>query len=251
MDGSGTFDAIGLAARQWSEYRRVTPGRWFAEGHRPLARDEAYAVQSEVARLRVAAGDSVAGWKVGCIGPGVVEQFGMTGPIRARLFTSELHASGATLRHAAYANLAIEGEMAVRVGADGGIAASFPVIELHHFVFRGSPKTLGELIANNGLNAGVVLPDETKSASIDESADHRLAVRIDGRDVDVGSLWAMPGGAAESVRWLRDDLARHGLVLGAGDLVLTGTPLALHPVRVGQHVGISIDDDVRVECRVV
>jgi hypothetical protein len=53
--------------------------------------------------------------------------------------------------------------MALRLGTDGTIAAVFPVIELHHFVFRGLRKTLGELVANNGLNGGFVLPLEVGS----------------------------------------------------------------------------------------
>jgi 2-keto-4-pentenoate hydratase len=74
-----------LAARQWQEYQRRTPGTYFAEARDSLTLDEAYAVQMEVARLRCAAGDAVVGYKVGCIGSGVVEQFGMSGPIHARL----------------------------------------------------------------------------------------------------------------------------------------------------------------------
>jgi hypothetical protein len=72
----------------------------------------------EVAHLRCAAGDTVAGYKVGCVGPGVVEQFGVSGPIHARLFRSEIRNSGETLQYSAYANLAIEGEMAVRIGTN-------------------------------------------------------------------------------------------------------------------------------------
>ena len=64
------------------------------------------------------------------------------------------------MRSNEFANLAIEGEMAARIGADGTISAVFPVIELHHFVFRGARKTLPELVANNGLNGGIVLPTE-------------------------------------------------------------------------------------------
>jgi hypothetical protein len=78
----------------------------------------------------------------------------MSGPIHGRLFRSELRASGDILEYGGYANLAIEGEMAVRIDANGAIVAAFPVIELHHFVFRSSPKTLIELVANNGINAG-------------------------------------------------------------------------------------------------
>src|SRR5260370_41653106 len=96
-----------LAVRQWGDYRRRTPGTYFAEARDPLTSDEAYAVQMEVARLRCEAGDAVVGYKVGCIGPGVVEQFGMSGPIHARLFRSEIRNSGETLQYDAYANLAI------------------------------------------------------------------------------------------------------------------------------------------------
>src|SRR6201988_1654355 len=136
-----------LALRQWRDYHWSNPGNAFVDPEMALQVEEGYWVQMEVARLRCAAGDAVAGYKVGCIGPGVVEQFGMSGPIHARLFSSEIHSSGETLRYRAYANPAIEGEMALRIAVDGGIAAAFPVIALHQFVFRASRKTLAELLA--------------------------------------------------------------------------------------------------------
>jgi hypothetical protein len=33
-----------LAARQYGDYRRGTPGTWFAEDHPPLSLEQAYAV---------------------------------------------------------------------------------------------------------------------------------------------------------------------------------------------------------------
>ena len=48
----------------------------------------------------------------------------------------------------------------------------------------------------------------------------------------------VPGGLAGSVRWLRGHLEAHGLTLRPRQLVLTGTPLGLYPVRP--------DDTVRV-----
>src|SRR5260370_8071167 len=138
-----------LAARQWHDYQRRTPGTYFAEAQDTLTLDEAYAVQMEVARLRCAAGDAVVGYKVGCIGSGVVEQFGMSGPIHARLFRSEIRNSGEMLQYDAYANLAIEGELAVRTGPSGGIEAAFPVVELHHSLFRRPPKPHATHSPNN------------------------------------------------------------------------------------------------------
>jgi 2-keto-4-pentenoate hydratase len=239
-----------LARRQWRDYQWGTPGTMFADPEISLTLDEAYKIQMEFARLRCAAGDAVAGYKVGCIGSGVVEQFGMSGPIHARLFQGEIHSSGETLRYRAYANPAIEGEMALRIGVDGGTAAAFPVIELHQFVFRAARKTLAELVANNGINAGAVIPRQLVAAPLEDWADARtLAISINGVSVETGALWAMAGGAAEALEWLRSDLRRFGEALKPGDLVLAGTPLGLHPVQEGDHVIVSIDGKDCVDCR--
>ena len=239
-----------LARRQWRDYQWGTPGTMFADPGLSLTLDEAYNIQMEFAGLRCAGGDAVVGYKVGCIGPGVVEQFGMSGPIHARLFRSELHRSGTTLRHKDYANPAIEGEMAFRIGVDGEIAAAFPVIELHQFVFRAPRKTLAELVANNGINVGAVIPQGLESASLEDWTNARtLSISINGVSVESGGLWAMAGGAPEAVEWLRGDLRRFGKALNPGDLVLGGTPLGLHPVQAGDHVIVSIEGRSCVDCR--
>jgi 2-keto-4-pentenoate hydratase len=238
-----------LAARQWDDFRRAEPGTAFADPEMSLTLDEAYAVQIETARLRCAAGDAVAGYKIGCIGAGVVEQFGMSGPIHARIFRSEIRSSGEPLRHEGFNNPAIEGEMALRIGDDGRIAAAFPVIELHQFVFRGPRKTLAELVANNGVNVGIVVPGEFETTPPEKWAQARtLSIAINGKLVDAGSLWAFSGGAGASVDWLRNDLDRFGEVLKAGDIVLAGTPLSLHRVRAGDRVTVFVDDREYVNC---
>jgi 2-keto-4-pentenoate hydratase len=178
-----------LADRQWRDYRARQPGMCFADPGFVLSLAEAYEVQDTVAKLRIAAGDRLIGYKVGCTGPGTVQQFGMQGPIRGCLFESEIRRHSDTLNFDDFAGLAIEGEMAVRIASDGTIAAAFPVIELHHFVFRGPTKTLPELVANNGLNGGFVLPYDgwLSSRKCIEGKD-ALSVRINGRLVASGAL---------------------------------------------------------------
>jgi 2-keto-4-pentenoate hydratase len=240
-----------LALRQWRDYQQRTPGSAFINPELLLTLDQAYHVQMEVARLRCMGGDSIAGYKVGCIGPGVVEQFGMSGPIHARIFHSEIRSSGATLQFNAYANLAIEGEMALRIGDNNDIVAAFPVIELHHFVFRAARKTLAELVANNGINAGAVVPQQLETTYLDHwKSAKTLSVSINGKIIDAGAPWAMPGGPTESLDWLRSDLDRFGNAPRPGDLVLAGTPLGLHPVEPGDHVVISVDGKEYVDCRI-
>ncbi len=242
----------GLAARQLADYRARTPGTLFAEEEQPrLTRDDAYAVQAEVASLRGAEGEPVAGYKVGATGPGTREQFGLDGPIRGFLYATELHPSGVTLSHASYANLAIEGELAVRHGDDAEIVRVFPVIELHNYVFRSETPTLQELVANSGLHAGVVLPDmDGTEWSGEEPLDGVLRVEINGRMVDEGPMSGVPGGPAGSVGWLRRHLEAYGLTLRPRQLVLTGTPLGLYPVRPDDIVRVTAERLGTVEATV-
>ena len=149
-----------LASRQLADYRRLSPGTYFGERREPLTLRGSLSRADRGLPSEGQDGDKIAGYKVGCTSAEIERQFGLRGPIHAVLFESELRCSGARLDRSSFTNLAIEGEMAARIGEDGEIAALFPAIELHNLVFRSEPKTLAELIVNNGLNAGVVLPDE-------------------------------------------------------------------------------------------
>jgi 2-keto-4-pentenoate hydratase len=245
-------DIPGLADRQWRDYRAREPGTCFAAPGFVLDLAQAYALQDAVTTLRVAAGDCLIGYKVGCTGPGIIQQFGMEGPIRGSLFESETREHGCTVMGGEFANLAIEGEMAVQIGADETVAAVFPVIELHHFVFRGLRKTLPEIVANNALNGGFVLPNGNWLRSQDYVERRgRLSVRINDRLVASGELFPLPGGMLASLGWLREHLATTGRALLPGQIILAGTALGLYPVRPGDHIAVQVDDVIGSECIVV
>ena len=241
-----------LADRQWRDYRRRQPGTCFADPQFDLSLAAAYELQDAVAKLRFASGDRLIGYKVGCTGLGTTQQFGMQGPIRGRLFESEVRRHGEALNFEDFAHLAIEGEMAVRIGPDHTIAAAFPVIELHHFVFRGARKTLPELVANNGLNGGIVLPhNDWLSSRLYIERKGVLSVQINGRVVASGELWPMSGGMVSSLQWLQQHLANMRADLSPGEVVLTGTPLGLYPVRRGDRVTVLVDGKIGSSCLVV
>ena len=240
-----------LAQRQWRDYQARSPGTLFAEPH-TLDLADAYRLQAAVSTLRIGSGDRVAGYKIGCTGAGTIQQFGVAGPVRGYLYQSEIHKSGDRLDTRSFASLAIEGEMAVRIGTDGRSQAAFPVLELHNFVFRGVRKTLVELVANNCLNAGVVLPPSAWLVSSCYLTTHAaLQVLINGRLIDSADPWPSAGGAEVSLAWLRAHLGEHGLSLAPGDLVLTGTPLGLYLANPGDHVAVGLDGQVVTECRVI
>lgn len=233
-----------LATRQLEDLRRLIPGTVFGEAGIALSLDDAYRVQDRITALRCADGEHVGGYKLGCLGPKIRQTFGMDGPIRGTLFGNEFHRSGISLSCGEFANLAIEGELAVRVGSDGEPVSVFPVIELHHFVLRSEPRLLQELIANNGLNAGVILP-AVESERV--AAEATVAVEINGQVLDHAALWGFAGGLRETLDWLHDHLAANDRVLQPGQIVLAGTQGGMYPVAPGDSVRVGVAGCERVE----
>ena len=86
-----------LAHRQLLDYQGNNPGTCFSEPGSNMTVTAAYQLQDAVTRLRVEAGESVIGYKVGCTGPGTKAQFGMNGPIRGTLFEDEAYRNNAVI----------------------------------------------------------------------------------------------------------------------------------------------------------
>ena len=240
-----------LALRQLKDYRSINPGTCFSEPGFSLDISNAYAVQDEVVRLRVQEAERVVGYKVGCTGPGTTKLFGMKGPIRGTLFNKEVLVNDVDRDPNFFFSLVVEAEMAIKVGEKGQILSIFPVIELHNFVFRKEKKTLPELIGNNGINAGLVLPGaewQQSRAFIAKSAN--LTVRINNNELGSGGHWPIGGGPEGSVDWLRGHLEEHGASLVPGQIVLAGTNLGLYPVHSGDQVAVFLDGRPIVCCSI-
>ncbi len=236
------MDILALAERQLADYDRHRPGTFFADSSVSLTIDDAYRLQMEVVRLREERGEAVAGYKVGCVTPMMQANLGIDRPVFGHVFEGELHRSGAALAWNRYDGLAVEGEVAVRLAADGGaIAAAFVVIELHNYVFRGGRPNAPELIANNAIHAGAVLPVEKPPVEDPDSVlDDAISVRKNGELLGTATSRMLPGGLTGSVARLAEHLARFGRQLRGGQIVLTGTPLPLYRVAEG--------DSIEVEC---
>ena len=208
-----------------ADYDARTPGQVFSEPL-DLTTIQAYALQGKIALLREQRGEKVIGYKVGCTSPAVQQQLGIGEPIFARIFDTGCFACGATLSYRLYANLAVEGELAVRlgqnlstpiVGADecrAAIASAFPVIELHHYVLRSARPSVAELIASGGMHAGFVLAEEESEVGLPDLES--LSVWIDDQRMGMVAGADVTGLAVRSVRWLAERLAERGLTLATG-----------------------------------
>jgi 2-keto-4-pentenoate hydratase len=147
--------------------------------------------------------------------------------------------------------LAVEGELAVRLSRDlpgltlpdeayhEAIEGLFPVIELHHFVLC-SPRPYGpELIASNGMHAGVVLAEEETRYSGLSRAVRSLSIRINEVVVEAVRDSESIASPIGTLRWLAERLSGLGLRLSKGQLILTGSPMKLYPVAPGSKIVVE------------
>lgn len=221
------------------DYDAKTPGTAFADGFR-LDIHDAWRLQSAVAGLREQRGETVVGYKIGCVCENNQRANGLSHPVWGRLWSTEQHSDGAALRKADFANIALEAEFAVTLTRDiepgnasvEAVAESvdyiYPVLELHNLVMRGGAPTGHELIANNGIHAGVIrgqgVAVSTKSVATD------LALVFDGDAVDSWTTLQWPGNILSAMKWLSEKLAETDRRLVKGDMILTGAfgpPIAL------------------------
>jgi len=234
-----------------ADYDAHRPNEIFAErGTEWLTLDDAYLLQRAVAQLRIGRGERCLGYKVGCLSSSIQEQLGLSEPVCGYLWQTEAVTSGSRLTYepggsseeCRFVNLAIEGEIALRLGRDVSadttidqsihdcVECWFPVIELHNAVFRGLRPTSQELVAGNAMHAGFVAPSFQRDSSLSELDRAEIRVEIDGRLIETKRLADLPGGPLGSVRRLASLLRPTKERLKKGDIVLTGSPGRLLPI---------------------
>ncbi len=248
------------ASRQLSDYDAHDPGTLFAEGIL-LSVKQAYALQSAVADLRRQRGEQVIGYKVGCTSSTIRAQLGIDHCISGRLYDTEQRESGAELSRSDFANLAIEGELAIELSrepvdsdfSDGGMPTCvrrvFPVIELHHHISRGPQPTASELIANNAIHAGFVggcgvSPDQVRS-------EPSLSILADDALLDECSGPSLVANIRDSLQWLNTFVQQRSDRLRAGHIILTGSIPRLIPIERPCRVQVDAPPFGAVEATIV
>lgn len=256
---STEIDLAVVAERMLHDLDAHSPGTIFAEGLR-LSLADAWKLQTAVANLREARGESVVGYKIGCVCEANQKANGLDHPVWGRLWSTEQHASGATLEKADFANVGIEGEFAVEIVRDiqrdeteltslaAAIGRVYPVIELHNAVMRGEPPRGHELIANNAIHAGVVRG--VGRSDLAESISTDLAVLFDGKIVDSWNTLTWPADILQALSWLVQQLAKHDKHIKQGDLILTGAFGPVLPLGEGTHVAVTSSAFGDVECTI-
>jgi 2-oxopent-4-enoate/cis-2-oxohex-4-enoate hydratase len=211
-----------------------------------LGLDLAHAVcEANVAR-REAAGERIAGYKVGFTNIAVREKMGLPDSTYGYLFGGMILESGCTVAMDDLIAPKIESEICVRLGRDlagPGVAAT-DVLEAADAV-RASFEICDariidwkcpypDFFADNGFSARIVLGGVgwVPIADVD-LLNERVVLARDGEPFAEGRGEMALGSPVNAVAWLADKLAERGRSLRSGDVVMTGTLTPIAPIERG------------------
>src|ERR1051326_5384469 len=153
---------------------------------------QAYEVQENFLASRIREGARIVGWKVGCTSAAIRRQFGLSQPICGRLLEPDVFADGVRLPISRFVDCAVEPELVFRMGADltgdedssqlrGSIAAVTAGIELHNYRFWLGRPTSQELIASNGIHAGLVIGQQRPLARDWDMDSEEVSISVNGK----------------------------------------------------------------------
>src|SRR5499433_101931 len=196
--------------------------------------EDAYAISSEVARRKIAAGAKLIGHKVGLTSKAMQRSSQIDEPDYGHLMDTMMIPDGAKVEHASYCLPRVEVELAFVLGKPlkGPGVNLLDVLRATEYVVPAieivdarlqNPRKIFDTVADNGAAAGIVIggrpigPMET---------DLRWVGGIMYRNSEIeetGLAAGVLGHPALGVAWLANKIGPHGHALEPGHIVLAGS----------------------------
>jgi 2-oxo-hept-3-ene-1,7-dioate hydratase len=196
--------------------------------------EDSYAISTEVAKRRVAAGARLIGHKVGLTSKAMQRSSQIDEPDYGHLLDTMMIPDGAKVPHEDYCLPRIEVELAFVLGrrlVGPGIGLTdvlrateyvVPALEIVDARVR-DPRKIVDTVADNGAAAGIVTGGRPVGPN---AVDLRWVGGIMYRNSEIeetGLAAGVLGHPAMGVAWLANKLGAHGVALEPGHLVLAGS----------------------------
>lgn len=240
-----------LAARLRDAYRTgaVAPLR---DGLEPTDADGGYAVQQINTEYWASAGRRIVGRKIGLTAKAVQAQLGVSQPDYGVLFEDMAIADGGELLSSTVLQPKAEAEVALVLAQDLNktdatiddvIAATdyaVAAIEIVDSRIADWKITFADTVADNGSSAFYVLGKDRKPLAGLDLYTCGMALEVNGALVSLGAGAACLGHPLNAAAWLAATLAKRGVGLRAGDILLTGALGPMVTIQPGDKVEAKI-----------
>ena len=211
------------------------PGQPLTELFPDLSIQDAYRIQQATTLRRTQRGERVVGHKVGLTAKAMQDLFGVREPDFGHLLDTMMHDAKRPLDLGELIDPQIEVEPAFVLGqrlagpkigidevlnATAYVSVCFEVIDSRIQDWRIK---IQDTVADNGSSARVVLGSERMPVAGLALENMETVLELDGKIVATGNTSAILGHPANGVAWLANAIAKFGVTLEAGDIVLPGT----------------------------
>lgn len=220
--------------------------------HPAMDWDDAYAIQAEILRRKLARGERVVGLKAGLTSHAKMKQMGVEQPVFGFLVDSFCVADGGEVRAAELIHPKVEPEICFvlkralqgpgcHIGAV--LAATdfvLPGIEVIDSRYRDFRFDLKSVIADNTSAARFVVGGQPARADKLDLRTAGVVLEKNGEAVALGAGAAVLGHPAAAVAMLANHLGRRGESIPAGTLILSGGVTEAVAVGRGDHIRLRI-----------
>jgi len=209
--------------------------------HPGMTLDDAYAVQAALVGRKRAAGARVIGWKIGLTSRAMQMALGITTPDSGVLVDDMLFADGATVPNGRFIQPRVEAEIAfvMKAALSGADTTRADVLAATEFVapsleildtriLRVDPATkaarkIFDTVSDNAANAGIVLGRQHHAVDAHNLRWVGVIAQRDGVVEETGLGAGVLNDPVTGILWLVHRLARFGMGIAAGDIVLSGS----------------------------
>lgn len=199
-----------------------------------ITMEDAYAISTEVANRKMAAGARLIGHKVGLTSKAMQRSSQIDEPDYGHLLDTMMFADGGRIRHESFCLPRVEVELAFILGKPlrgPGVGLTdvlrateyvVPAIEIVDARLQ-DPRKIFDTVADNGAAAGIVIGGRPVAPL---EVDLRWVGGIMYRNSEIeetGVAAGVLGHPALGVAWLANKLGQHGVTLEPGHLILAGS----------------------------
>lgn len=209
---------------------------------------DAYEVQQEVLRRRLAGGRKVVGRKVGLTSLAMQKMLGVDQPDYGVILDDMTIADGATFKASSLLQPRIEPEIAFMLTDElkgpgvtvadvlAATAYVFPALEVVASRVRDWKIKLQDTIADNASAGGVVIGNARSAPDAVDLVNEELVFEKNGEELGRATGAAVLDNPANAVAWCANKLSEYGASLAAGEFIIPGALTAMTPVAAGDTV---------------
>lgn len=217
---------------------------------------DAYRIQRTSIERRVQRGECRIGIKLGFTSRAKMIQMGVSDLIWGWLTDAMLEDDGGSVNLSRFIHPRVEPEVCfltrkaidrplTALEAKDYLEAVAPAMEIIDSRYQDFRFTLEDVVADNCSSAGLVVGSWARN--LDGLSNAGVIMRVDGRDVQIGSTAAILGHPLRAVVEASRLVSESESALPAGSLIMAGAATAAHPLVPGSHVQALVNGVGEVE----